>query len=201
MTKKLAAIVILGVGLTLVGSLLLVAIIRNRAVNIVSTPAAPAISQTAQSDVATAAVTPTPEGAISGMPNRIIIPSINVDLPVIPGYYDAATGEWTLTKNNVQFATPTVQPNNQAGNTFIYGHALSNLFGSLPKLQAGAVAIVKTGNGHIFYYTLSSTRVVSPSDSGVVLGYTGKPILTLQTCVGLLYQNRELLTFDFQRVA
>ncbi|HEY4161020.1 MAG TPA: sortase, partial [Candidatus Saccharimonadales bacterium] len=117
------------------------------------------------------------------------------------GYYDPATGEWTLTKTNVQFATMTVQPNDQAGNTFIYGHALSNLFGSLPKLQSGAVAIVKTSNGHAFYYTLNSTKVVSPDDTSAVLGYTGKPILTLQTCVGLLYQSRELLTFNLERVA
>ncbi len=186
---------VLGTCLMVAGALLLVSIIREQAVNIVSAPPAPAGVQ-----VATATSTLT-ESAVSGMPVQLIIPSLNLDLSVIPGYYDPATGQWTLTKTNVQFATMTVQPNNQAGNTFIYGHALSNLFGSLPKIQAGAVALVKTNNGHTFYYTLSSTKVVSPSDSAAVLDYSGKPILTLQTCVGLLYQNRELLTFDFERVA
>lgn len=195
MTKKLLAALILGTGLTAAGALLLVLIIRNQAVNIVSTPPVTHNTSTAVTTVAA------PEGSVSGMPERLIIPSLNLNLSVIPGYYDPATGNWTLTKTNVQFATPTVQPNNQAGNTFIYGHALNNLFGSLPKLQAGAVAMVQTDNGHTFYYTLSSTKVVDPSDTNAVFGYTGKPILTLQTCVGLLYQNRELLTFSFQRVA
>ena len=187
----------LGVGLFIAGVLLLVCIMRERAVNLVTTPPAPA---TAHVSTHNTVATATSDGYVSGMPERLIIPSLTLDLPVIPGYYDPTTGGWTLTKTNVQFAVSTIQPNNQSGNTFIYGHALSNLFGSLPKLQAGAAAILKTSNGHTFYYTLSDTKVVSPTDSAAVLGYAGKPIMTLQTCVGLVYQSRELLTFNFQRV-
>lgn len=164
---------------------------RQRAVNVVSTPPHIALNMQPADGV---------QGYITGMPVSINIPSLSIALPVIPGYYDKPTQAWTLTTTKAQFATPTAQPNNQGGNTFIYGHARSNIFGKLPRIQAGAVAIVTTDNGHRFYYSLSRTQVVGPSNSKVVLDYTGKPILTLQTCVGLLYQNRELLTFDLERV-
>lgn len=199
MTKKSLIALILGFGILVTGVVLFVSDIREHAVTIVSTPPASAVPHSVP--VSHVATTSTGASYVTGNPDRLIIPSLNMNLPVIPGYYDAATGAWTLTRTNVQFAEPTVQPNNQAGNTFIYGHALTNLFGSLPKIQSGAVAIVETDNGHTFFYTLSSTKVVSPADSSAVLNYSGKPILTLQTCVGLLYQSRELLTFNFQRVA
>jgi LPXTG-site transpeptidase (sortase) family protein len=198
MSRKLLAINLFAVATLIGGALLLVLLIRAQAVNVISTPLAP--QTVAVTSVAHAASTPTPQGYISGDPTSISIPSLNIDLPVIPGYYDASSQSWTLTTNKVQFATPTAQPNNQAGNTFLYGHARSNIFGSLPKIQAGATAIVKTSNGHRFYYVLSSTRVVDPTDSNSIFAYQGKPILTLQTCVGLLYQSRELLTFNLEQV-
>jgi LPXTG-site transpeptidase (sortase) family protein len=206
MTKKTLFINLVGVSLVIAGAVLLIAIIRSRAVNIVSTPPAhhaAAVTTPTQAQSTTAVSTPdhAPQGYITGTPVRINIPSVGIDLPVIPGYYDATSQEWTLTTDKAQFATVTSAPNNQGGNTFIYGHARRNIFGSLPKLRAGAVAIVTTSNGHRFYYTLGSTQIVDPQNANAAIGDSSKPILTLQTCVGLLYQSRELLTFNLARVA
>jgi LPXTG-site transpeptidase (sortase) family protein len=198
MSKKLLALNLAGATLLVGGAVMLVLIMRSRAVNIISAPAASTSSVVMPA--ATQLASSTDQNMVSGMPTKVQIPSLGIDLPVIPGYYDAKTGEWTLTTNKVQFATPTAQPNNIGGNTFLYGHARTNIFGSLPKIKAGAQAIVQTDNGHTFYYRLSSTRVVSPADSDSIFKYQGKPILTLQTCVGLLYQNRELLTFNLEQV-
>lgn len=202
MSKKTFIPMIIGAGLFIAGTISLVAIIRDHAVNIVATPSHQVVADT--TSIAPAGSTATssdqPQGYITGMPVGVTIPSLGISLPIVPGYYDAKSQTWTLTTNKVQFATLTTQPNNQSGNTFLYGHARTNLFGKLPKIQAGAEAVVTTANGHTFYYTLDHTRVVDPSDSDAVLDYSGKPILTLQTCVGLLYQNRELLTFNLERV-
>jgi LPXTG-site transpeptidase (sortase) family protein len=206
MSKKYLFSSLFGAAMLIGGTVLLIVIMRTRAVNIISAPPVPThVATTPTAGVATSTA-PTPtvapaQGFISGSPTRISIPSLNMSLSVIPGYYDASSDSWTLTNDKVQFATPTALPNNAGGNTFLYGHARSNIFGVLPKIQAGAIAIVSTSNGHRFYYRLNSTRVVDPSNSAPVFNYQGKPILTLQTCVGLLYQSRELLTFDLQEVA
>lgn len=203
MSKKFLAFNLFGAAMLIGGMILLVVIIRARAVNIISTPAAPTHVVTTPAANTSAPQTPTITptiGYVTGMPTRISIPSLGINLAVVPGYYDASSGSWTLTTDKAQFATPTAQPNNAGGNTFIYGHARNNIFGALPKIKAGATAVVTTANGHQFYYRLSSTRVVNPTDSGQVFNYQGKPVLTLQTCVGLLYQNRELLTFNLEEV-
>jgi LPXTG-site transpeptidase (sortase) family protein len=202
MSKKTFILMIIGASLFVTGTISLVVIIRNHAVNIVATPLHQVVAETVPVATTnnTVANNDQSQGYITGMPVRVTIPSLGINLPVIPGYYDAKSQAWTLTTTKVQFATLTSQPNNQSGNTFLYGHARTNLFGKLPKIQAGTEAVVTTDNGHTFYFTLDHTRVVSPSDSDAVLGYAGKPILTLQTCVGLLYQNRELLIFNLARV-
>ena len=201
MQKKLISFLALGAGLIVAGAVLLVVTIRNHAVNIVSAPSQHSpVAMVPAPAPAVQASAPAPQGYITGTPTGISIPSLGLNLPVIPGYFDASTQEWTLTTTKVQFATPSTPPNNRSGNTFMYGHARRNIFGSLPKLQSGDVAIVTTDNGHKFYYTLASTQVVDPTDAAAALHDSDKPTLTLQTCVGLLYQSRELLTFNLQRV-
>ncbi len=145
--------------------------------------------------VAVSKVTTNVPNEIQGMPNELLIPSLNMDLTIIPGYYNAKTGTWTLTLNEVQYATITPEPNNEAGNTFLYGHYRSEVFARLHTISANAQAIVKTSNGHTFYYQLSSIRTTNPNDDSV-FEYNGPPILTIQTCTGVFFQYRQLFTFN-----
>lgn len=137
--------------------------------------------------------------AIEDTPTKLIIPSLNISLPVIDGYYDPQTRQWTLTQNKVQFAAMTQKPNNITGNTFIYGHNSKALLLTMPQIPAGAEAIIETQKGYTFHYVYKSNRVVDPTDTSV-FQYKGAPILTIQTCAGAWYQNRQLFTFDFQKV-
>jgi LPXTG-site transpeptidase (sortase) family protein len=134
---------------------------------------------------------------ISGQPVSISVPSLNINLPVINGYYDQKTKNWTLTSNKAQFAAATAQPNNLSGNTFIYGHALNNVFGHLNKIQPGAMVTITTANGYQFTYKFVSTYATQPTDMSV-LSYHGSPILTVQTCSGTWYQNRQMYLFSYQ---
>lgn len=202
MSKKSTLVTLFGASLLIAGGLLLATIMRNQAVNIVAVPPVPVTQRmtlpvTASS---TSTMSQTHQSYVSGMPTSLNIPSLNMYLSVVPGYYDQASQVWTLTTTKVQFATISSVPNNRSGNTFIYGHARTNLFATLPKIQAGAEAIVSTSNGHHFFYALDSTKVIDPSDYNAVFGYQGKPVLMLQTCVGLLYQSREILTFNLEKV-
>lgn len=132
---------------------------------------------------------------ISGHPSRIRIPNQNIDIEVIDGIYNPQAKTWTLTPDKAQFAVMTPEPNNSAGNTFIYGHNTKQVFARLLSAKAGDLAIVETSNGHKFTYQLNSSRQTVPTDDSL-FEYQGPPILTLQTCSGANFQYRYLLTFQ-----
>ena len=136
---------------------------------------------------------------ISGTPVQITLPSVNIDLKVIPGYYYPKSNSWTLTTNNAQWGVITKLANDKSGMTFIYAHYRKGVFLKLPKIKPGEVALVKTEKGHTFTYTFRSSTVTSPTDTSI-FAYQGKPILVLQTCTGAWYQNRQLFVFDLTKV-
>jgi LPXTG-site transpeptidase (sortase) family protein len=187
--KKAQLAVIAGLIMLIFGAGLLIYIIRSQAVsatNIVQPPSQTIIS--------------TPKThEIEGQPVELLIPSLNMDLPIIPGYYDSQSKIWTLTLSEVQYATTTPEPNNVEGNTFLYGHYRKAVFARLHTIPSGAQAIIKTSNNHTFYYQLSNIRTTNPNDDSVFT-YRGAPILTIQTCTGLFFQYRQFYTFTLQKV-
>jgi LPXTG-site transpeptidase (sortase) family protein len=133
---------------------------------------------------------------VTGKPVRIAIPSLGLDLDVIDGTYNTRTGAWTLTKDKAQFATPSTQPNNEEGNTLIYGHYRREVFASLHTIQPGAQAIVTTDNGYQFTYTFTESETVDPSNVDI-FNYEGAPRLTVQTCTGAFFEHRQFFYFKY----
>jgi LPXTG-site transpeptidase (sortase) family protein len=140
------------------------------------------------------------QSVISGTPVHISLPSVNIDLNVIPGYYYPSTQTWTLTSTNAQYAVMTARANNKAGDTFIYGHALMNVFGRLPGVKPGDKVLITTDNGHTFTYTFQTSSITTPDDTSL-FDYKGKPVLILQTCTGAHFQNRQLFVFNLSGVS
>lgn len=140
----------------------------------------------------------TQQPLVSGEPVRIQIPALQIDLPVIDGYYNKNSKTWTLTKDKVQYAAITPQPNNQEGNTFMYGHNRPGVFNTLNKIKPGDEVSITTANGHTLTYIFRTSYETSPTDVSL-FEYKGAPILTIQTCSGLWYQNRQLFTFDLTK--
>ena len=133
---------------------------------------------------------------LEGNPSQLEIPSLAIKLPVIKGYYNKTSKSWTLTNDKAQFATITPEPNNQSGNTFIYGHYRKGVFSNLHKIQPGALIKITSDNHHTFTYKFVESYETSPNDD-TLFQYKGSPILTIQTCSGLWFQNRQLFRFDF----
>lgn len=132
--------------------------------------------------------------AITGHPSQLAIPSLKINLAVINGYYERSSGVWTLTLNKAQYATVTVPPNNEAGNTLIYGHYRPEVFAYLHLIQPGSKAIVTTDNGYQFTYTFQRSEAFDPTDTSI-FAYKGAPRLTLQTCSGSFFQHRQMYFF------
>jgi hypothetical protein len=92
----------------------------------------------------------------------------------------------------------TAPANTAGGNTFLYGHNRPGVFDTLHRIEPQAQAIVTTANGHSFSYRFTGALETDPNDDSL-FRYQGKPILTIQTCSGLWYQNRQLFTFALEK--
>ncbi len=136
---------------------------------------------------------------VEGTPVRISAPSVDIDLEVTPGYYYPTTKSWTLSLDKAHWGVMTTKANNKSGVTFIYGHNRRQVFSALPKIKLGDEALVTTEKGHTFTYKFVKSTVTKPEDTSIFT-YKGKPVLVLQTCTGLWYQDRQLFVFDFIKV-
>lgn len=184
--KKLKLLQIIGLALVVLGLLGMLPLLyfRYQLSRANAVPVQPMLAQPA---------TLKPE-TVTGKPTKLQVPSVGVDVAVADGAYDNSTKQWTLSLDKAHFATITTPPNNEEGNTYIYGHYRPGVFATLHNIKLPAKAIVSTDNGYRFTYQFEGSKVISPADTSI-FAYKGKPILTLQTCTGLWFQNREQFTF------
>lgn len=135
---------------------------------------------------------PTP--ATVGIPVRIILPSLSLDLPVTIGSYNPEDGSWTVDTTTAYYADVSMPINNSNGATLIYGHAQSTVFETLPQIQPESLATVYTDTGYAFHYQLTATKEVLPTDVSLFTA-DGPPTLVLQTCIGAYSELRALFYF------
>ena len=161
---------------------------------------APVISE----PVATVVRNKMPEPALAkinlGLPTRVVVPSVGIDLVVKTGSYDPSTQNWTVDTQSAFYADRTVPINDSNGSTLIYGHAQFGLFSRLPEINNGATAEVYTDTGKKFSYIFQSSKEVTPDDTSVFVA-TGSPKLTLQTCSGPYDTFRTLVSFNLVGVS
>lgn len=131
----------------------------------------------------------------TGRPVYIEVLDANISLPVNDGYYNYRTQKWTLSKTSAQYAVMSPKPNQNSGNTFIYGHNRENVFSNLLAVKQGSVAFVTTDSNQKFIYKLKYSYTTDPTDSDF-LYYSGPPQLTIQTCSGPNFENRTLFVYE-----
>jgi len=139
---------------------------------------------------------------------KLVIPKINVDVPV---FYDVGNdydSQMSAMKNGLaHFAIPGASSHpGQIGNTVIAGHSSNDLldtgdykfiFAQLDKLKAGD-SIYANYNSKRYTYTVTSKVVVEPNDVDKLTYATTKPILTLVTCTPLGTSLHRLLVIAEQ---
>jgi len=135
-----------------------------------------------------------------GIPTRVVVESVGIDLPVRTGSYDPSDNTWTLDTQSAFYADRSVPANDSNGSTLIYGHAQFGLFAKLPEIVGGATAQVYTDSGKVFTYTFASSRQVKPDDTSIFVN-SGAPSLALQTCSGPFDIYRTLVSFNLSEVS
>lgn len=151
-------------------------------------------------------VDPNTDVAVSADP-RLIIPKINVDVPVV---YDTApdyASQMKAMESGVAyFGIPGANSKpGQVGNTVLSGHSSNDfldggnykfIFALLEKLGAGDTIYVNY-QAKRYIYTVTKTEVVKPTEVSKLVYPTEKPVLTLITCTPLgTSQDRLLVTAE-----
>ena len=151
-------------------------------------------------------VDPTNNVKVSNDP-KLIIPKINVDVPIVYNVATTHDAQMAAMQNGVaHFAIPGADSvPGQIGNTVFSGHSSNDLFepgdykfvfAQLDKLQNGDTIYVNY-EGTRYTYTVTKSEVVKPTDVQALTYTTDKPVLTLITCTPLgTSTNRLLITAE-----
>ncbi len=151
-------------------------------------------------------VDPATDVAVSPDP-RLIIPKINVDVPVlydVGSDYDSQMA--AMAKGVAHFSIPGANSHpGVVGNTVLSGHSSNDLFdqgdykfifAQLDKLTVGDT-IYANYNSKRYTYVVTKMEVVKPNEINKLIYPTSKPILTLITCTPLgTAINRLLVTAE-----
>jgi sortase A len=138
---------------------------------------------------------------------KLIIPKINVDVPVNYNTTPDYASQMKAMQNGVAyFGIPGANSKpGQVGNTVISGHSSNDIIdpGDYKFIFARLDQVIKGDTIYVNYqskrytYTVTSSEVVKPTDVSKLVYKTDKPILTLITCTPLgTSLNRLLITAE-----
>lgn len=153
-------------------------------------------------DVQNIVIDPSGSTAVGEDP-RLVIPKINVDVPVL---YDVGSGYDSqmdaMAKGVAHFSIPGANSHpGEIGNTVISGHSSNDLFdggeykfifAQLDKLETGDT-VYANYKGTRYTYVITKKEVVMPTEVSKLVYTTNKPMLTLITCTPLGTSQKRLL--------
>ena len=159
-------------------------------------------------DPSTLIVDPSAQVQVGPEP-RLIIPKINVDVPIV---WDAVASSQSSLDNAMNhgvawFNIPGANARpGEVGNFVLSGHSSNDwldggdykfVFARLEQLTDGDVIYVNY-NSVRYTYNIVRRKVVQPTDVKALVDPTTKPVITLITCVPLGTANNRLLVFAEQ---
>lgn len=120
-------------------------------------------------------------------PTRIVIPSIEVDAPVVPG------DDWEALKKGVGHHLASAQPG-ERGNMVLSAHndIFGEIFRYLNQVEQGDEIIIYDGAGRKYNYRVAVKRIVEPTAVDV-LEQPNEPVATLITCHPYLVDTDRLV--------
>lgn len=184
------------------GALVVLLILFLQYNRLVFAPIMAYVSPGNSSDTGISAIDPTITTAV-GADNRLIIPKLNVDVPVNFGIAnDTNTINMAMENGVAQFSIPgaSAMPG-EIGNLVITGHSAGDIY-SNNQYKFIFSGLERLGNNDLIYIDYQGTRytysvikkeTVEPSNVGALIYDTDKPMLTLITCTPLGTSRYRLL--------
>lgn len=119
-------------------------------------------------------------------PVSIEIIPLSVKLTIAPARIEG--NNWEISETGASYLTSSAPLKNN-GNTVIYAHNKSNLFGPLTEIKIGHPITLKSRDGKIYSYSVYKIDTVTP-DKVDVIKSQGREELTLYTCTGFADTKR-----------
>lgn len=132
---------------------------------------------------------PTPKVSKTQHRSRIMIPSLNIDLEIIPSKITNNT--WQATSGVSHLSSSPIP--GEKGNSILYGHNWTNLLGNLTKIKPGDEINITFNNKGKKTFIVEYVSVVGPNDTQI-LANTNDNRITLYTCAGFLDSKRFVVT-------
>ncbi len=130
--------------------------------------------------------TNTPSPVYTSQPILINIPSLDIQLPIIPS--QITNNEWQATTEGVSYLIHSPIPG-EYGNSILYGHNWPNLLGKLPQIKIGDEVIITYEDQSTRTFEIHYTTLVTP-DQVEILAPSKDKRITLYTCTGFLDSHR-----------
>ncbi|MFC1727363.1 sortase [Patescibacteria group bacterium] len=120
------------------------------------------------------------------VPERLIIESVGINLPVIS--VPLENGTWRVTDRVANYAQGTSLINGRQGNVGLFGHDKPLAFSKIKDVKVGEKIVILAGN-YLVRYVVEEGLIVEPSQVNVFYP-TDSPTLTLATCDGRFSERR-----------
>ncbi len=129
--------------------------------------------------------------SVSGiLPQKIIIPSLKIELPIYPAKIRG--NSWEATTKGVSYLVSSPAPG-EVGNSILYGHNWTSLLGPLTRIKPGDKIEIISNNSERKTFVVEYTSIVDPYQTSV-LSSANDTRLTLYTCAGFLDSKRFVVT-------
>lgn len=128
------------------------------------------------------------------LPSRLVIPSVQIDLPLIPS--EIKEGQWETTDRGVSYLKGSPIPGDR-GNSIMYGHNWENLLGPLIGVKPGDTLQVVFSSGERKTFVIAGIMTVTP-DQTHILNETNDRRITLYTCTGFMDSKRLVIVAVLQ---
>lgn len=125
-----------------------------------------------------------------GIPVRVQIPEVDVDLPIVTADIEGTI--WQTTDDGVSYLNSSPLPGS-TGNAIFYGHNWPNLLGRLKNATVGDTIKVYFSDGSSVEYTVEFITIVKPEQTKI-LDNSEDSRLTIYTCTGFLDSKRFVVT-------
>lgn len=122
--------------------------------------------------------------------SRMRIPSLNMDLEIIPS--KITNNIWEATSQGVSYLASSPIPG-EKGNSILYGHNWTSLLGNLTKIKPGAEINITLKDKEKKTFIVEYVSVVGPNDTQILTN-TDDARITLYTCTGFLDSKRFVVT-------
>lgn len=119
-------------------------------------------------------------------PTNITISAVGINLPI----YTATIVHhvWQTTDLGASYLTSSPLPG-EKGNSIIYGHNWTSLFGRLVNVKVGDKVVITYPDHKTKTFVIAYTSVVTPNE-GSILDPTNDKRITMYTCTGLFDSHR-----------